>query len=353
MKEDIIGNLKKHQILLLTILSGIMGVVIFICIYGLQVLNVTKDAWLNSSGDLTQHYYGWVFFRDSAWTFPIGLFNTLSYPNYSSIIFTDSIPLFAIFFKALSVILPDTFQYFGLFGIICYMLQGIFAFTLLRKFINNKFYTIIGTVFFIISPYILQRMFAHTGLSANFLILAGFCLFAYRNKYKDKPKKKIILWTLLLVVSTTIHLYYIPMIVIIMICTFISEFIEDKKTCKISIITFIVASICSILVIYIFGGFTNSSTYSNGGLGYFNVNLNTFFNPQGYSSFLKDLNIATTGEYEAMGYLGLGILLMCFLSVFLIIQKYNKKEFIELVKRPNTIFVILCIVRSSYSCNGG
>lgn len=44
-----------------------------------------------------------------------------------SVLYTDSIPLFAIFFKALSPLLPETFQYFGLFGLMCYMLNGGFA----------------------------------------------------------------------------------------------------------------------------------------------------------------------------------------------------------------------------------
>lgn len=128
------------------------------------VLNVTEDSWLHASwlhtswlypsGDLTQHYYGWVSFRNSDWTFPLGLFNTLSYPNYASIMFTDSIPLFAIIFKSISFALPETFQYFGIFGLMCYILQGVFAFTLLRKFINNKFYAIVrNNIFYCFTIY--------------------------------------------------------------------------------------------------------------------------------------------------------------------------------------------------------
>ena len=294
---------EKEKIILLTIFAGIIGAIIFVLIYGAQVLDVTKDSWLYAADDLTQQHIGWLFFRKADWTFPIGMFNNLSYPNYASIIYTDSIPLLAIFFKLISGILPATFQYIGIYGLLCYILQGIFAFTFLRKYIENKFYCILGTVFFIISPYLLQRMFWHTALSSHFLILASFCLFAYRETYKGKPAKKVLLWNLLLLISATIHLYFVPMIIIVMISCFISEYIENKKTYASSALTFAIFLILAIFMIYILGGMA-SSKLAYAGIDYYNINLNTFINPQGDSSILKELKTATPGEYEAIGYLG-------------------------------------------------
>jgi len=148
MVKRILEFTKKHQIMLLTVLSAIIGAIAFVCIYGVEVLDTGNTLWLENAGDLTQHYTGWTFFRDSEWSIQIGLFNSLSYPNYASIVFTDSIPIFAVFFKIISGILPETFQYMGIFGIMCYILQGVFSFTLLRKFIKNKFYSIIRKYIF-------------------------------------------------------------------------------------------------------------------------------------------------------------------------------------------------------------
>ena len=148
MVKRILEFTKKHHIMLFTILAAIIGAIAFVCIYGVEVLDTKNTLWLENAGDLTQHYTGWTFFRDSEWNPQIGLFNSLSYPNYASIVFTDSIPLFAIFFKLISGILPETFQYMGIFGIMCYILQGVFSFTLLRRFIKNKFYAMIRKYIF-------------------------------------------------------------------------------------------------------------------------------------------------------------------------------------------------------------
>lgn len=331
----------KQKIILLTILSGVFGAIVFILIYGVQVLDVTKDGWLYAADDLTQQHIGWIFFRKAEWTFPIGEFNSLSYPNYASIIYTDSIPLLAIFFKVISGILPETFQYIGIYGLLCYILQGVFAFTLLRRYINNKLYCIIGSIFFIISPYLLQRMFWHTALSSHFLILAGLCLVAYRECYYEKPIKKIVLWNLLLAISVCIHLYFVPMILIMMFCCFLAEFIENKKTYTSSAISFVVSLILIISIIYVLGGMT-STKLATGGIRNYNINLNTFINPQGYSSILPDLHTATEGEYEAIGYLGAGIILMLIISITLVIKQQKAKEKIEVLKNNNIWPFVLC-----------
>lgn len=51
-----------------SLIGGILGAVIFIAIYGFYILNGSYTDWiLNAGGDLAQSYYGWRFFRASAW----------------------------------------------------------------------------------------------------------------------------------------------------------------------------------------------------------------------------------------------------------------------------------------------
>ena len=84
------------------LIAGTIGAFVFITIYGTKILNPCYTDWLMSGGDLSQHYLGWKMYRNGDWTFPIGLTDQLAYPYYTSVIFTDSIPIFAVFFKLLS-----------------------------------------------------------------------------------------------------------------------------------------------------------------------------------------------------------------------------------------------------------
>lgn len=76
--------------------------------------------------------------------FPLGCTDYLSYPNKMSVVFTDSIPCFAVLFKILSPVLPDEFQYFGLWGMLCFVLQGILSVRIVRNFTYSGVYAVLA-----------------------------------------------------------------------------------------------------------------------------------------------------------------------------------------------------------------
>ena len=154
------------------VLVLLLAVISFIILYGIDVLDVTNDTWLLASErDLRAHYIGWKFFRQSPWNFPFGLMDNMMYPDKISIIFTDSVPVLAVFFKVFSGILPETFQYFGLWGLLCFILQGLCAYELIAYYVDNRWIRLIGTEFFIISPSMIYRLYYHSELAGHFLLL--------------------------------------------------------------------------------------------------------------------------------------------------------------------------------------
>lgn len=166
---------------------GLLSMLIFVSIYGAGVINPTYTDWLLSGGDLSGHYLGWRGYRNSAWHFPIGLMDTLTYPEKRSIIFTDSIPLFAVFFKILSPILPDHFQYFGLWGIMCFALQGILAARILKKYTKSRALLIGSSLLFVLAPIMIRRMFGHTALAGQWILLLGLeMVFSYEKYHNNK-----------------------------------------------------------------------------------------------------------------------------------------------------------------------
>ena len=135
---------KNRDNLIVFLVGAFLGMIIFIAIYGVSVLNPCYDDWIfNKNGDIVQHYIGWQYFRKSDWHFPLGLIDGLSDDGAFSCVYTDSIPIFAIFFKIFSPILPSTFQYIGLWEFFSFILQGgissIIIFKLSNMLLKNPY----------------------------------------------------------------------------------------------------------------------------------------------------------------------------------------------------------------------
>lgn len=314
------------------LLGCFLGALFFVLLYGVKVLDFTYDAWLLDSSrteklwDLTQHYLGWVYYRNTPWQFPIGLTEGL-YQTPVSVIYTDSIPLFAVFFKLLSPLLPETFQYFGLFGLICCVLTGGFGALIPRRFSKNVLVNSMCALFFLLSPVLLKRMFYHTALAAHFLILAAFALWLYRPDILRKHNRGrfVLYWGLLCALSVWINAYFTPMILGLCFCCLLQEAIAEKK------IRLFVPGLCApvfatLVFAWIIGLFYGNVTASSQRLSDLSHNLLAWlnpgnylleihhrkfmFSPQNYSAFLPALPDVSPWQQEGFAYLGLGVLFL-------------------------------------------
>ncbi len=330
----------------------LIGSLIFVCIYGVRILDVTYDAWLLDSSqceklwDLTQHYLGWIYYRKSPWHFPIGLLDGL-YSESVSILYTDSIPLFAVFFKLLSPILPETFQYFGIFGLLCYALMGGFGVLFLRRRVPYALPQLIGSAFFVLSPCLLKRTFYHTALSAHFLILAAFCLWAYREEilhssdgrrafFRRERTHYTLLWCLLGMSSFLINPYLTPMVFGVLACSLLQECLLRRNWIDCLTGLFIPA-FATLSAGHIIGAFYGNVSAASAGLERLSFNLLQLVNPanylleirdfhylwetQNYSAFLPVLPNFSEWQEEGFSYLGLGVILMLVLCGVLSIRQ--------------------------------
>lgn len=308
-------NKNSHLKKTFVFLSGaLIGAVIFILIYGIYVLNPTYDDWIfERGGDSVQHHLGWIFFRRSPWHFPLGLMDGLSSAGSISCIYTDSLPILAIFFKLLSPILPETFQYMGLWAFLCYMLNGGFSAILMYKIKPNIGFSAACSVLFIMYPPTLQRIFGHDSLIAIWLILAAFILLLNSKTQWKNRFTPIILWSVLCAASVTIHMYFLPMIYIVMLGWIVIEIFRSKNK-KRAIVTFFSSVALTLLVLWLIGAFYGNGGKPDGGFGLYSANLNTFFNSNKYSDLIPPLPLRE-GQYEGYGYLGAGVLLCGIISV--------------------------------------
>ncbi len=127
------------------LLGAALGIVVFLLLYGPSTLDVTYDSWIYNGyveEDIIQRYAGWLYYRAAPWSWPLTVAENLSQPYGASIVFTDSLPLAAAFFKLLGPLLPATFQYFGWINLLNFALQGSFAVLLVRRFGLGRWYSL-------------------------------------------------------------------------------------------------------------------------------------------------------------------------------------------------------------------
>lgn len=251
-----------------------------------------------------------------------------TYPDQTCIIFTDSIPLFAIFFKLLSPVLPETFQYFGIFGALDFIFMGGIAAVILRKGTMNKVVCIIGSTFFSFSPYIFQRLYNHTALASHWLILAAFALWLYKL-YFHTLSRKIMSWGVLLIIASLIHIYFVPMILIFMLFSSIQDLLENNGWEQ-DLIAGLIIVIADLFLLFTIGAFSSTSAIQGESLGVFSSNLNTLWNPMGKGQILPDLPY-NEGQDEGYGYLGMGIWAMLLISIS-ILGIYTIRRFFQYKK---------------------
>lgn len=291
---------------------AVLAAVVFCMVYGVHILNPTYVDWLLGGGDLSDHYIGWKAYRNSRWMFPIGMTDYLVYPDKVSIIFTDSIPVFAVFFKILSPLLQGEFQYFGFWGILCFILQGCLSARIIKNFTDHKLFLIAASVLFMVTPVMIHRMYGHTSLAGQWILLLALEPALVYHKYSD-TKRIYKMACMLGILAVSIHIYFVLMCGMILF-TYCLEDVLIQKRMKKSVLVLCVYLLSVCFMVWILGGFSSNVEASGGGLGHYSYNLNALFNPQGWSCIYKDLLTYTDGQYEGFAYLGAGCILMLILA---------------------------------------
>lgn len=325
------------------LLPCLLGIIAFTWIVGLNVLIPTNIAWL-AEGDAAAHYLGWTFFRHSPWTWPIlGLNPQFGLEISSGIIAADSNPLFAFIFKSFSLFLPEPFQYFGFWILLCFILQALFGWKLLSLISDNVLILILGTAFFLFSPPFLNRITTHMSLGGHFLILAAL----YVSLEKKLFNRKLV-WGSLIFITALVHPYLLAMVTCIWMANLVFHTKTNNVSLKTALLEFFV--VMSLLVFacwqegYFVVGVAGSAA---GGYGLFRMNLLSPIDSFGWSYVLKSLP-HTSGDAEGFNYLGLGLIILSILSGIAILRKntinlssaISQKWFLFLTLICFTIFAI-------------
>lgn len=320
--------------------SGLMtacliGAVAFLVVFGVKALYPENIGWLYG-GDPSTHYLGWKFFRQSPWQFPIGLNPHLGIEFSNSIVYTDSIPLFAIPFKAISDWLPEHFQYFGFWFLLCFILQALFSYLIVRRFTENATTPIICTLFFVFAPPLITRMNGHLALSGHFLVIAAL--------YLAVSRRTTLPWVILLSVASLVNAYLFTMCGVIWAAHVLNELLFHRRK---SVVATLATSVAPVLAAATFciwqaGYFSVSKGVKFADFGRHKMNVLAILDPDRLSMLIPDMKTGSA-QYEGYSFLGIGMIVLLFYSIYIIARK-DRNTIKMAISRHLTLFVAALIL---------
>ncbi len=296
----------KHKTLSLLI-PVLLGVSAYFLVVGPCPLNPLNIAWLRE-GDPATHYLGWLFYRNSPWEFPIGLNSSYGLELASSILYSDSLPLLAFVFKLFSFLLPQTFQYFGIWLLLCFTFQAVFGWKLVGLVTHSNLIRLLGAGMIVFAPPMICRLHSHLSLVGHFLVVASLYL-----AFNSNPQRRKLFWGLLLAAAALVHAYLLAMVLAVWIADLVGRMFKRHMSLQSGTLEFPALVLLVGLLCWQVGYFSIRSGVISGGFGYYRMNLLSPLDSSGWSYILRDLPQGP-GDYEGFNFVGLGTILLMIIS---------------------------------------
>ena len=315
--------------------AALLGIAAFMFYTGGAIVWPTSTEWL-MRGDFGQHFLGWNFFRHTPMLqFPLGANGQYGETLGSSIVFTDSTPLFAFLFKSFAAFLPQPFQYIGIWLALTVMLQGVFAYKLLALFSTDRLAVLLGTAFFVIAPPLWWRIFLESdALSAHWLILAGLYLY-FNEQFRWRG------WLLLLCVASLTHAYLLAMVLAIWAADILQRAVKKQVSLSMLALQGVVTAAALALIMWLAGYFMLHDGLSTPVGGYFRMSLLALVDTASWWSAILPQQSRSGGEYEGFSYLGSGMLVL--LAILLPAWLFSSARRARLAWRWWTLLPLLAI----------
>ncbi|MBF7728993.1 DUF6311 domain-containing protein [Pseudomonas sp. N040] len=300
--------------------AGIATVLLGAALWGWYVLgtarlDINSLGWL--SGDLAQVRIAWVQYvsdPDTGW-----LSTTRnSYPLPMSIALFDPMPLLLVLLKPLAQFVPDQTQYFGLYFLACFLLQGLFGYLVAQEILRwrgdrsplaDELTKVFVALLFLTLPCTMYRMLGqHTALSSQWLLALSIWAALRSRDYRGTQWLRLNAVVLFLACGFN---PYLALMVGISLAGF-SFIHRGRSAWRGSVKRVFGLGAAGALGLYVFG-FLGGASVAEGGYGLYSMNILGPFDSNGFARVFKlDVDDATGGQgFEGFNYLGLGLLVLC------------------------------------------
>ncbi|MGE4045857.1 MAG: DUF6311 domain-containing protein, partial [Acetobacteraceae bacterium] len=298
------------------LLSVSLGCLYAYLLVGPRVLNPLDISWLR--GDPATTYLAWAFLRqETALTMPLGQISAMGYPIGVPIAYFDAIPPLAIFGWLIRSLLPQDFQYFGLYMLLSATLQFYFGFRISRRIAGGDLWAgVLGGCFFLTAPAFTWRAHGHFALTSQWILLA---LLDQLLGATTQANRSRIAWTgALCFIAGAINPYITLMALVICGGVYIRPLLGRDRDLGRAAAGLAVAAGAAGLGLLLFGFLitTDVTQYIGDGYQQYSMNLLGPIDPEFPGALLiRQMPIRNATQMEGYNYLGLGLLLLAVVSL--------------------------------------
>lgn len=295
----------------------LFGLAAFLLVVGPHPLDPTNIAWL-VEGDASTNYIGWAYYRSSPWTWPLAANPSYGLDIAGSVMMVDANPLMAMPFKLFGPLLPEPFQYFGWWLLLCFLLHALFSQAIARTITPHVEQRLAIVLLFLFTPFFLVRIATplvfHMTLVGQWQLLAAFWLYL-----SPDLRRRTLWWTVLLGVAVLTHPYLLVLVGAIWLADLFRALIAAREQPRSIVLRALAGPLAVLALARITGIFwlqgagpdtASAKTMSvEWGFAIYKANLLTAFDPEGWSLLLPDIRTKPE-QIEGFAFLGLGMLLL-------------------------------------------
>lgn len=292
-------------------------------------LDVHSQGWL--WGDLAQVQSAWMqFMADSEASWLSSARG--SYPIPISVSLFDPMPILLLLAKPFAALVPEGSQYFGLYFLLCYLLQAAFGYLTVGEILRwccaadglaADACKLIGGLLFACLPFTLLRMHGHTALSSQWLLVLSIWV-ALRSR--DLPERRWFLANGGVLLLACGFNPYLALMVGISLGGFTLLHLGWPARGSLAL------RLPGLMLVGLFGlwmfGFLSAAAVPEGGYGQYSMNMLGPIDSNG-AGLLLALNVPdpTGGQtFEGFSYLGAGVLALCSLGLLLCLWRRDTRQ---------------------------
>jgi len=315
---------KEHSLTLLLSLSFLAGCVFCLRVFDIDFLLGTSAYWENPRGvvgrgwaDISTALSGYLFYQRDSWQWPIFHVAKLGAPAGTNIIFTDSIPWVALAGRIAYRLTGVPVILYGAWTTLCFIASGMSLTALVAALGQRNLATAaMATVAGLCMPALLAR-WGHMSLMAQFEIPLAL-IFYLHNRRATRPWPLFLQATGLMWLALWTHTYLFVMVAAVVLATIAQAVSNHTLRGTFAATAFGGSAMVLGLLIMASGYLQSRGGLGAEGVGLFSMNLLSPFLPQ-YSGLIMPLRHtladATGGQYEGFSYLGMGVLMLLWITL--------------------------------------